>query len=174
MFQPVIHHSINFTIYSLDKLYHPLSYQKEKRRNKKQKPFASSFHTLSNFLSNFDIVHRASSPPLFQPVPFVIQSISPYIRSINYITTYLTKKKKGETRNRNPFKLDKLLYACPRIILSNFLSNFDIVHPLLPRKYIYEARAARGQGSQLPRVRSSSATATLRNIPLCTYPAWPC
>lgn len=54
----------------------------------------------------------------------------------------------------------------------NWISHFDRSsspsHPLLPRGYIYEARAARGQGS--PPVRSSSATATLRDIPLCTYP----
>lgn len=54
----------------------------------------------------------------------------------------------------------------------NWISHFDrsFEHPLLPRGYIYiyEARAARGQGS--PPVRSSSATATLRDIPLCTYP----
>lgn len=58
----------------------------------------------------------------------------------------------------------------------NWISHFDrsFEHPLhriLSSQediYIYEARAARGQGS--PPVRSSSATATLRDIPLCTYP----
>lgn len=140
----------------------------------------SRFSTI-HFLRVFLIKSRNLWNPLFQSVtrhstynikysinfPRIHHIYIPYIRSINYSTTILPKRKKGKRKTKILSKLISHPLQLPR----SYNSDLTVHRASSPPKRIYiYMRAARGQGSQLPPVRSSSATATLRNIPLCTYP----
>lgn len=107
----------------------------------------SRFSTI-HFLRVFLIKSRNLWNPLFQSVtrhstynikysinfPRIHHIYIPYIRSINYSTTYhLTKKKKRKTKNKNPFKVNFAPSPTSSIVLTRIwpfieLSSQEDIH----------------------------------------------
>lgn len=145
----------------------------------------SRFSTI-HFLRVFLIKSRNLWNPLFQSVirhstynikysinfPRIHHIYIPYIRSINYSTTYhLTKKKKRKTKNKNPSKVNFAPSPTSSIVLTRIWPFIE--HPLLPRGYTYTCEQHAVKAHSYPRWGLHRLPRHWGIFPSAPIP-WPC